>query len=109
MRSVSGLRYQRPVRWYNPCYYQSPWNRAVNDLRAARAAQPKALPTNMEWDTLVGLRQQKDQAWESLITAEKDEKPHFRTLYNEAKRQLEREQATVVKDMHRRRRHGIHY
>lgn len=77
------------------------------DLRAARAAQPKALPNNIEWATLEGLREQMDLAWENLISVEKDEKPHYREIYDQTKRLLERERKLVVKNMHRRRRHGI--
>lgn len=81
----------------------------MNELRAARAAQPKAIPTSVEWSTLEGLREQMEFARENLIAAEQDEKAFYRERYNETKRLLERERLQVVRDMHRRRRNGTDY
>lgn len=91
--------------WYVP--YRSPWNITVDNLRATKAAQPKALPTSEEWSHLEMIASVVDEAKEALYAAPRDQKAILREEYYETKRQLENARLKVCRDMQRRRRHGI--
>lgn len=98
-----------PSRWMWFYVPQSPWNQSVNNLRAAMAEQPKAVPNVVEWMSLEALREAKEDAYDELVAAPRREKDELRSEYMRLREQLHDERLQVVRDMHRRRRNGTAY
>jgi hypothetical protein len=86
----------------------SPWNETVNNVRAALAAKPKALPNSSEWASLQEADAAVSEAWTNLLNATKWQKAELREAYYTAKRARESLRQEVCFQMNRRRNHDIY-
>ena len=93
--------------WWRYYDFRSPWERSVDNLRAARAAQPRPMPTTAEWATIDELDSTVEAMFEELKAAPAADKAVLRAAYLEMKRIREREKLKIVRKMHYRRKNYI--
>ena len=76
-------------------------------MRYARAAQPRPMPTSLEWATLEELDAMIERAWDELRAAPIEDKAVLREIYSDLKRDRDEERLKVVRKMHYRRKNYI--
>jgi hypothetical protein len=92
--------------WYRTV---TPWEAAVNNMRAARAERPRPRPTESEWNDMRSLESLVEQAKRDMKDAPWEEKPAARRVYYDLREELDDHRLKLANDIHRRSRNGTSY